>query len=71
MHNENVLIHKWEVITPIPDYMIPLDFCQNNQHVINFTTDDMISEFKTSTNHKLDIFYWTESVIAKWIKMKE
>ena len=41
MYNDKVLICKREVITPIPDYMRPVDFCQNNELVINFTIDDM------------------------------
>ena len=43
MYNDKVLICKQEVINPITDYMIPVDFCQKNKPVINFTTDDMTS----------------------------
>ena len=28
--NDKVILHKREVITPIPDSMIPVDFCQKN-----------------------------------------
>ena len=35
MYNDTVIILKLEVITPIPDYMIPVDFCQNIEPVIN------------------------------------
>ena len=44
LYNDNLLIQKWEVIAPIPDSMIPVDF-QNKKYVINLTTDDMVSKF--------------------------
>ena len=28
MYNDNVTIRKQEVFAPIPDYMVPVDFCQ-------------------------------------------
>ena len=42
MYNDKLIILKREVITDINDSMIPVNFCQNNNNVINFTTDDMI-----------------------------
>ena len=41
--NEEILLKK-EVIPPIPDYMIPEDFCQKTLFIINFTTDDRTSK---------------------------
>ena len=37
------MICRREVIPPIPDSMIPMDFCKKN---INFTIDDMTSNFE-------------------------
>ena len=36
MYNDKVLIHKQEVITHIPDYKIPVYFCQNKDHIIKY-----------------------------------
>ena len=46
MSNYKLIILKQEVSPPISDYMIPVDFCQNNDNVINFNTYDMISELE-------------------------
>ena len=45
IYNYKLIIRKREVINPIPDSMIPVDLCQNNEPVINFTTDDTRSKF--------------------------
>ena len=49
-YNDNALIQKWETIDPILYHMIPLDWCQNNQYVINFNIDDMTPKFKVFKN---------------------
>ena len=55
-YNDNVIIWKLWVIAPITNSMIPVEFCKNNQYVINFNNDDMISTFEAFTNHRLDTF---------------
>ena len=40
MYNAKLIILELEVIPPIPDAMIPVDFCQNIEPE-NFTTNDM------------------------------
>ena len=46
MYNDKVVICKLEIIPPVNYYTIPVDLFQMNYHVINFTTDDMISKFE-------------------------
>ena len=58
MYNDKLLILKQEVLSPMYDYMIPVDFCQNNEPVINFTTDDMRSKFEVLSK-KTDALYRT------------
>ena len=70
MYHANVLIFKREVFTPITDYNIPVDCCQNNQYIINFTTDDNISKFEAYTNYKPDTLYLTESMKTEWIQVQ-
>ena len=45
MYSDNIIIQKWGFIPPIPDYMIPVDCCNQDKYVINFTTDEMLSKF--------------------------
>ena len=68
VYNGRLLVRKWEVIIPITDYIIPEGFCQNNQYVINFNTDDMISKFEAFTKNNLDTLYLTESMRTEWIQ---
>ena len=60
MYNDEVLIHRLEVIPPILGYVIPVDFCQNNEPVVNFTTDDMTSNFEAFSNNNIDTLYISE-----------
>ena len=60
MYNDKVLMLKREIITPIPDYIIPVASCQNNKHVINFTTGDMRSKFEVFAKYKIDTLYPSE-----------
>ena len=46
MYNNKVIIIEIEIITPIPDSMIPMDFCQKYLPINNFTTDDIRSKFE-------------------------
>ena len=48
--------------------MIPVDFCQNNDHVINFTTDEIISKFEEFSK-KNDALYLTEIMQTEWLQM--
>ena len=57
-------------IDPICGSMIPVNCfflfgCQNKQYLVNFTTVYMISIFEVFTNHKLDTFYLTESMMTQ------
>ena len=49
--------------------MIPVYFCQNNDRVINFTTDDMISKFETFKKNKMDELYFYEIMRTEWLQM--
>ena len=69
VYNDNVLIRKLQAIPPIPYFIIPVDYCQNIQYIINFTSDDMISKVEVFKNHKLDTFYITEIMRTEWILM--
>ena len=60
MYNIKVPIHKVEIINSITKYIIPVDFCQNNDHVIIFTTDDMRSKFEAFSKNEMDAIYLTE-----------
>ena len=62
MYNDTVLIRIWEVVPPIPYYMIPEYFCQKNQYVSIFTYDYIISKFEEIKKKKLDTIYQTESM---------
>ena len=68
MYNKTVTIFKSEVILPIPVYMIQDNLCQNNDHVINFTTNDMRSKFEAFSKNKLYALYRTESTRTEWIQ---
>ena len=46
MYNDILTVFKWEVIPKIPDHMIPVYCCKNNEHVINFTADGMRYKFE-------------------------
>ena len=62
MYNDKVLIRKHEFIPPITDSVIPLDFCQNNETVINFTINDITSKSEAFFLNKIDPLYITESI---------
>ena len=62
MYNGRVLMFKQNVIPKIPDYMIPEYCCQNNQYVINLTSDNIISNFEAFKNNKLNTLYLSESM---------
>ena len=51
-------LEKIEVITPITNYMVPVDYCRNKKYVTTFTLDYMISKFEVFSNHKLDVFLY-------------
>ena len=71
MYNDKVLIIKRESITYIADSMIPLYFCQNNEPVFNFTTDDMRSKLEEFSKNRMDALYLTEIMRTKWLKMMD
>ena len=52
VYNDKALLIKWEVIPNITDSMIPVDLCQNNENVNNFTTDDIRSKFEVFQREK-------------------
>ena len=47
----------------------PSGFCQNNEPVINFTTDYIIPKFEVFTKNKIDELYLIESTIIEWIQI--
>ena len=69
MYKNKLILHKTEVIPPIPNYMIPVDFCQNNSSMINFTTDDMTSKFGLFSKNKMNYLYIPESMETDWPQM--
>ena len=69
MYNDKLPILKQEVVTPIYDSMIPVDFSQNNYHVIIFTPDDIRSKFESFSKNKMDALYLTESMQKEWFQM--
>ena len=59
MYNDEVLIHRLEAIPRIHGSMFLVDLCQNNESVVNFTTDDMTSKFEAFSNNNIDALYIT------------
>ena len=66
VYNDKVPIIKKELIPPIPEYMIPVDLCQKNKPVNDFTTYNMTSKFDFSKN-KMDALYLTEIMRTDWL----
>ena len=62
MHNNKVILRKREVIPIFSDSMIPVDCCQNNSSIINFTTDNMKSKFELVSKNKMNNLYLTKSM---------
>ena len=52
MYNDKVLIFKQYAITNTHDSMITVDLIKNNDPIINFTTDDMVSNFEVFKKKK-------------------
>ena len=63
-----MLICKQEFIPPINGSMITVYFSQNNDHVINFTTDDMRYKFREFPKNKMDALHLTEITRTQWIE---
>ena len=68
MYRNKVIIRKIEVIPPINDSMIPVDFFQKKS-IINFTTDDMTSKFELFYKNKMNNTYITEIMRIDWLKI--
>ena len=66
MHNYKLIIRKQEVIPHIPDSMIPMDFCKKT--LIDFTTDDMTSNFEVFSKNKMDALYISEIIETDWMQ---
>ena len=64
MYNDITIILKQWFIPPIHDFMVLMDCFQKKKHVINFTSDYMVSKFEVFVNHKLDTIYLTEIIIT-------
>ena len=65
MYNNKAIIWKVSVIPPIPDYMIPMDFCKKTPSLIlqlNIWHRSLIF-FK----EKMDALYITESMRTYWL----
>ena len=69
MYNDKVIINKGELITPTHNSMIPVDCFQKKDNVINFTNDNMRSNFEAFSKNKMDSLYLTESIQTEWLKM--
>ena len=65
--NKAILL-KREVIIPIPDSMISVDFFQKSS-IINFIPDDITSGFELFSKKKMNNIYLTEIMITDWIHM--
>ena len=48
--------------------MILVYFCQNNSHVINFTTDDRRSKFEPFSKNKINELYQTKIMQTEWLQ---
>ena len=48
--------------------MIPVDLCQNNEPVINSTTDDIRSNFEAFTMNRMYALYLTEGTRTEWLQ---
>ena len=64
-----LLIHKLEAIRPIPDSMIPVDFCQKNKPVFNFSTDNMTPKFEVFSKNKMYALNLTEIIQIDWLQL--
>ena len=64
-----LLIHKLEVIPPITDSMIPVDFCQKNKPVVNFSTENMTPKFEVFSKNKMYALYLTEIIQIDWLQL--
>ena len=69
MYKDKVIVRKREFIPTITDSMIPVDFCQKNKPIINFTPDDMTSKFELFSKNKINTIYITESMLTYWLQM--
>ena len=69
MYNDKLLICKQELTNLIPGSMIPLGWFQNNEPVINFTTDNITSKFKVVSENKMDALYLTEIMKIEWLQV--
>ena len=68
MYNNKVIIRKWEFAPRIPDSTILVDWGQHNELLINFTTDDMRSNYEAFLEKKMDALYLTEIIRIEWIQ---
>ena len=68
MYNNEVILLKREVIPPIPDSMIPEDFCKKNYPSIIL---QLMTRHPTSIflKNKMNNIYLTESIRIHWIHM--
>ena len=49
--------------------MIPVDFCQKNSSIVNFTTDDMTSKFELFSEKKINNLHQTEIIRTDWLQI--
>ena len=69
MYKNKLILGKRKVIPPIPDSMIPVDYCQHNTSIIHFTNDDITSKFEFFSKNKNNNLYLTESMWIDWPQM--
>ena len=69
MNRDKVTISKREVIYLFLDSMIPVDCCQKDKRINNFTTYDMASNSEFLSKKTMDALYLTESMRTYWLHM--
>ena len=69
MHKNKLIIHKREGIPPIPDYIIPVGFCNKNASITHLITGEMTSKFELFLKNKMNNLYSTKSMQTEWIHM--
>ena len=62
MCNNKLILSEREFIPRIYDSVIPYYYCQKNEFIVNFTTDDITSRFQLFSKIKIIHVYITESM---------
>ena len=68
MYKNKLILLKIEVINPITDSMIPVDYCQKISPIIIFTTDDITSKSKLFLKKTINALCLSESIQTDWLQ---